>query len=147
MFNFDGGFFTFAILAIIASFLRIVLLNRQMQGMNRRVIDNRKAYPHVGLGYGKRKMTRCWLLVSADEMGNIMHAELMKGWSMFAKLKPYEAINGCNMHEIADEVAIMPSDVDGRTSQAATMACKQILQRLQDQTEEQSLLEEVNSND
>lgn len=134
MFEFDSGFLAFAFILFVATGLRFFTLNAQMKSMQKTISACREKYPHIGLGQGKKRLLRVWLLVCADDNLRISHCERLAGLTMFARYKPYTALNNLDVEFIADG-GQLPAEVDTRTALAAQGACKQILKRFTNEEE------------
>lgn len=134
MFKFDSGFLAFALILFLATGLRFLTLNAQMKSMQQTLAACRGKYPHLGLGQGRKRLLRVWLMVCADENLRIVHCERLAGLTVFARYKPYTALNNIDVEFIANG-GQLPAEVDTRTALAAQGACKQILKRFNKEEE------------
>lgn len=132
MFKFDSGFLAFGLILFLVTGLRFFTLNAQMKSMQQKIAECKRQYPYLGQGHGKKRMLRVWVLVCADEEMRITHCERLAGLTMFARYKPYTALNTIDVEFVANG-GQLPVEVDTRTAIAAQGACKQIMKRLNEE--------------
>jgi glucitol operon activator protein len=69
-----------------------------------RKLINRKEGEYIGVGSGRGWFRAGTVVIMvADEEGKVVNAERMHGISVFARFKPWSAINGLNVMDLAEE--------------------------------------------
>ncbi len=97
-------FFGLALMWVVQSLLTVWQSNRFMKRFRELRQDGAAAIGSSGTKYKGRVYT----VLVVDSEKKIVHAELLSGWTVFAKTKPVDELIGVSLDELMDEENELP---------------------------------------
>lgn len=115
------------LLAVVAWVLQLVLGMRQLRRFQHHVRTLRAAKGRVAIGKSKgRILAGTIMLLCIDEACHIVYGEVMQGFTVFARFRPFDKLNGLSLLAL-DEAICRAHGLDRQQAKAALSARKDYL--------------------
>lgn len=132
----------YLLLAIAAAWgLQAILTGIQMQNYRKRfsAIAKLAQDGYLGVGSSTGRITPgAVVLLATDSSGNVLAAERMRGWTVFARFEELSEIIGESIHDLAGEESDIPI-ADKKTRKAVRMAAELLVKKMASQEESSEL--------
>ncbi len=97
-------------------------------------IKELRALGRVGIGAsGTIYKRRVYTLLAVDQNDIVTNAEVLSGWTVFAKLKPIDGLKGISLHDLVENSEGNHS-ITKKEFEALKVAANYLLQKEQDQS-------------